>query len=81
VSRATDGWLPASAATVYLGLPSVAALYKRVERGQVPAHRWGRQFRFRTRDLDAVMESGAASASPRRVVSFSVCPVADQGDR
>jgi excisionase family DNA binding protein len=80
-TAAPAGWLPASAAAAHLVLPSVAALYKRVERGQVPAHRWGRQFRFRTRDLDALMESGAAPVSARCVVSPLVCPVADLGGR
>jgi hypothetical protein len=32
-------WLTAAEATTYLRLPSTRALYKRVERGQVPAHR------------------------------------------
>jgi excisionase family DNA binding protein len=50
-------WLTAEEAAEYLRLPSVRALYKRVERGQVPAHRWGRLFRFRRPELDALLES------------------------
>ena len=48
-------WMTAEEAAAYLGLPSVDALYRRVERGQVPARRWGRQYRFRRQDLDALM--------------------------
>ncbi len=62
-SKGTFGtWLTAAEATAYLRLPSTRALYKRVERGQVPAHRWGRQFRFRRRDLEALLTSSAVSA-------------------
>ena len=52
-------WLTAEEAAIYLGLPSAGALYKRVERGQVPsARRFGRQFRFRQADLDALIANG-----------------------
>jgi len=65
-ARASDGtfgtWLTTAEATAYLRLPSTRALYKRVERGQVPAHRWGRQFRFRRRDLEALLTSSVVSA-------------------
>lgn len=56
-------WLTAAEAADYLRLPTVRALYKRVERGQVPAHRLGRQFRFHRRDLDALLGSGPVSAA------------------
>jgi len=49
------GWMTTEEAAEYLGLPSVEALYRRIERGQVPARRWGRQYRFRRQDLDALM--------------------------
>jgi excisionase family DNA binding protein len=49
-------WLTAAEAAAYLRLPTTRALYKRVERGQVPAHRWGRHFRFRRAELDALLE-------------------------
>lgn len=61
-SQATP-WLTAAEAAVYLRVPSVQALYKRVERGQVPAHRWGRCFRFHRRDLDALLRSSPVSAA------------------
>jgi excisionase family DNA binding protein len=48
-------WLTAVEAADYLRLPSVAALYQRVARGQIKAFRLGRQMRFRRRDLDALM--------------------------
>ena len=55
-------WMTATEAAEYLRVPSVRALYKRVERGQVPAHRWGRQLRFRRRELDALLGSPTVSA-------------------
>jgi hypothetical protein len=75
------GWLSAPAAAEYLCLPSVAALYKRAERGQVPVHRWRRQFRFLRKELDALMEPGPDVASAPRVLSAPVCSVADDGGR
>jgi excisionase family DNA binding protein len=38
---------------------SPAALRKRVERGQVPAHRFGRSWRVRRRDLIPILGRGA----------------------
>jgi excisionase family DNA binding protein len=47
-------WLTADEATLYLGLPTRKALYAAVERGQVPAHRFGRRLRFKPDELDSV---------------------------
>ncbi|HTP29913.1 MAG TPA: helix-turn-helix domain-containing protein [Anaeromyxobacteraceae bacterium] len=55
---ANSPWLTAQQAARYLGLPSVQALYKRIERASVPreaVRRWGRQFRFKRELLDALM--------------------------
>lgn len=49
-------WLTPEQAAEYLGLPTVKALYQRVRRGDVPAHRLGRSLRFRQTDLDRAME-------------------------
>jgi excisionase family DNA binding protein len=56
-------WLTAAEAAAYLRLPSTRALYKRCERGQVRAHRWGRQLRFHRRDLDRLLQSEPVSAA------------------
>jgi excisionase family DNA binding protein len=49
-------WFTAREAAEYLRLPSVKALYQRIARGQIKEPpRLGRQFRFRRRDLDALM--------------------------
>jgi len=48
-------WMTADEVAEYLRLPSRAAVYKRVERGQLPAHRWGRRWRFRRSELDALV--------------------------
>jgi excisionase family DNA binding protein len=55
---ASGPWLTALQAAKYLGLPSVRALYKRIERASVPpdaVRRWGRQFRFKREALDVLM--------------------------
>lgn len=49
-------WLNPAEAVDYLGLPSIAALYKAVRRGQVPCHRLGaRRMRFKREELDRVL--------------------------
>lgn len=63
-----DAWMTSSEAAAYLRLPTRLALYKRVERGQVPAHRWGRQLRFRRRELDALI-SAPLGCSPVSAVA------------
>lgn len=45
-------WLSADEAAAYLRLGSRKALYQRVRRGQIPAHRFGRTLRFRRDELD-----------------------------
>jgi excisionase family DNA binding protein len=49
--------MTAAEAADYLRLPSVAALYQRVARGQIKALRLGRQLRFLRRDLDVLMRA------------------------
>jgi hypothetical protein len=56
-------WLDAKHAAAYLCLPSVRALYKRVERGQVRAHHLGRTLRFFRPDLDRLLRSEPVSAA------------------
>jgi excisionase family DNA binding protein len=49
----TSPWLTPTEAAAYLRFPSVAALRKAVQRGQVPAHRRGnRVLLFDRRELD-----------------------------
>jgi excisionase family DNA binding protein len=45
-------WLTPAEAADHLGLASVRALYQRVRRGQIRAHRLGGRLRFRLEDLD-----------------------------
>jgi excisionase family DNA binding protein len=52
-------WLTPADAVAYLGLPSIRALYQRVRRGQVRAHKFGRHLRFLVEELDE-----ACSAEP-----------------
>ena len=51
----------------YLGLKSRGALYQRIRRGQVPAHRFGRSLRFVATELSkalGVEEHPVTSSSP-----------------
>lgn len=53
----SDRWLTADEAAAYIGL-SRKALYERVRRGQIPAHRLGRALRFKASEIDQVLEAG-----------------------
>jgi len=53
-----QGWLTTDQAADYLGLSSTKALYERVRRGQVPAHRFGRSLRFSQQELDEMITTG-----------------------
>lgn len=52
-------WLTTEEACAHLRLPSRGALYQRVRRGQVHAHRFlnGRSMRFLRSELDALLAS------------------------
>ncbi len=58
---AASPWMTVAEAADYLRV-TVAALRKRIERGQVPAHRWGRLLRLRRAELDRLLDSGQVSA-------------------
>ncbi len=49
-------WLTPEEARLYLALPSVKALYRLRERGEVRAHKLGRRLRFHAWDLDAALQ-------------------------
>jgi excisionase family DNA binding protein len=53
-NAATGALLSTEEAAAFLRL-SPAAVLKRVERGQIPGLRLGRRWRFRRRDLDALV--------------------------
>ena len=56
-------WLTADQAAAYLGLPSRAALYGAIRRGQVQVHRLGRRMRFSVHELVAALMAGPAIRS------------------
>lgn len=56
-SIAPKRWLTPADAAAHLGLPSVRALYQRVRRGQVRAHKFGRLLRFLVEELDEACSS------------------------
>lgn len=56
-------WLTAKEAAEYLRLSSVESLRNLVYKGKIPKYHLGRHLRFKTSDLDRVLE---ASANKRR---------------
>ncbi len=48
----------------YLGLKSRGALYQRIRRGQVPAHRFGRSLRFVAAELSDALGVDTHPAAP-----------------
>ena len=61
--KGREPWLNSTEAAEYLGLKSVSALHKRINKGDIPKkfiHRWGKSLRFRASELDQLImeESG-----------------------
>ena len=55
--RRRESWLRADEAAEHLRL-SLAAIYRAVRRGEIPAHRLGRRrLRFRVGELDALLHA------------------------
>ena len=68
-SWSANGWSPwmtADEAAEYLGLPSRKAVYERVRRGQLPAHRFGRNLRFHREELDQAVKGDTPIARALR---------------
>jgi excisionase family DNA binding protein len=58
------GWMTVKRAAAYLGKPP-SWIYDNVHRLEIPHVRLERQYRFRTSDLDAWLESRMQYATPR----------------
>jgi len=68
-SWSANGWSPwmtADEAAEYLGLSSRKAVYERVLRGQLPAHRFGRNLRFHREELDEAVKGDTPIARALR---------------
>ena len=57
-------WLTSDEAATYLRVTR-GALYQQVRRGQIPAHKLGRCWRFDPTELDAAIRSGDSPLSLR----------------
>ena len=55
-----DRWLSVEEVAAYLGI-NKGTLYKWVTRKSVPAHKVGRLWKFRKREIDEWVESGGAA--------------------
>jgi len=65
----TDRWMTTKETVLYLSLPSRAALYMAVRRGQIPAHKLGARLRFRKQELDACLQKTVSPEFEERVSS------------
>lgn len=61
LAKGAEPWLNSGEAAQYLGLKSVGALHKRINKGDIPSefiHRWGKSLRFRASELDQLINAG-----------------------
>lgn len=58
--KGREPWLNSTQAAQHLGLKSVSALHKRMNKGDIPKkfiHRWGKSLRFKASELDQLINS------------------------
>ena len=55
-----DKWISVDGIAEYLDVASVT-IYRWLEKGQIPAHRVGKQWRFKPSEIDEWVKSGSAS--------------------
>jgi len=55
-----DKWITVDAVAEYLGVASIT-IYRWLEKGRIPAHRVGKQWRFKPSEIDEWVKSGSAS--------------------
>jgi excisionase family DNA binding protein len=55
-----DKWITVDAVAKYLGVASIT-IYRWLEKGRIPAHRVGKQWRFKPSEIDEWVKSGSAS--------------------
>jgi excisionase family DNA binding protein len=58
----TKRWMSVSEIAEYLGVAAIT-IYRWLEKGQIPAHRIGKQWRFNQDSVDSWVESGNAAIS------------------
>jgi len=55
-----DKWISVDGVAEYLGVSSVT-IYRWLERNRIPAHRVGKQWRFKSSEIDEWVRSGNAA--------------------
>lgn len=58
----TKRWMSVSEIAEYLGVAAIT-IYRWLEKGQIPAHKIGKQWRFNQDIVDSWVESGNAAMS------------------
>ena len=56
----TEKWMSVSEIAKHLGVATIT-IYRWLEKGHIPAHRVGKQWRFNLSEIDAWVKSGNAS--------------------
>jgi len=65
-------WMPVADIADHLGVAAIT-IYRWLEKGQIPAHRVGRQWRFNQSEVDAWVKSGAASELASNSSQETIC--------
>jgi excisionase family DNA binding protein len=55
-----EKWISVDEIADYLGVAAIT-IYRWLEKGRIPAHRVGKQWRFKTSEVDEWVKSGNAS--------------------
>jgi excisionase family DNA binding protein len=63
-----ERWLSVEEIAFHLGV-SKESIYRWTENGKMPAHKLGRQWKFKASEVDGWMKSGAATASSQEVLN------------
>jgi excisionase family DNA binding protein len=63
-----DRWLSLAEIAVYLGV-SKDSVYRWLEQRRMPAHKVGRQWKFKAAEVDAWVRSGQADLTPATVTA------------
>ena len=58
-----DRWISVEGVAEYLDVSTVT-IYRWLEKGKIPAHRVGKQWRFKSSEIDAWVISGNAAEQP-----------------
>ncbi len=75
-----DRWLSLAEIAVYLGV-SKDTVYRWLELRHMPAHKVGRQWKFKAAEVDDWVRSGKADFAPAAVATKTGCPARGRSGR